>query len=208
MKSLKKFDIFIWIITFLLVGGVFLMPSTVPVHWNIDWQVDRYGSRYEFLLMAVIPLLIYYGMHLTKKIDPYKEKISFREKTYELIRRGLVIFFISFVAFFYYMVFYSAIDATFIMGLIFGSLYIVIGNYMPKIPQNYFLGIRTPWTIANEKVWKQTHKVGGYVFIGGGLVILLSSFYSGLILFIVLIAVTICVTMICSIYSYYIFKRI
>lgn len=208
MKSLKKFDIFVWVVTLLLVGGIFFMPHKIPVHWNMNWQIDRYGSRYEFLLVAFVPLLVYYGMLLTKKIDPYKEKVNSREKTYEFIRKGLIVFLTALIVFFYYLVFHPMLEPTFIIGMIFGSMYIGLGNYMPKIPQNYFLGIRTPWTIASETVWKQTHKMGGYIFVGGGLTIILSSLFSGYILFIVLMIVTIGATLICCVYSYNVFKKI
>lgn len=208
MKNLKKFDVFVWLITILFVGGIFFMPHKIPVHWDIDWQIDRYGSRYEFLFIAFVPLIFHYGMLFTKRIDPYKEKIYSREKTYEIVRKGFVIFFVVFVSFFYYMAFHPMLKATSIIGVIFGSLFIGVGNYMPKIPQNYFMGIRTPWTLSDERVWKQTHQMGGYIFVGGGLAIILSSFLSKYSLFIVLIVITIGSTLIGYIYSYYLYKRL
>ncbi|UTY40117.1 DUF1648 domain-containing protein [Allocoprobacillus halotolerans] len=68
--KIKVFDYVLWIMTLLLTVGVFLMPETVPVHWDANWEVDGYGSRYLFLIIVFLPVLVYYEMSLTKRIDP------------------------------------------------------------------------------------------------------------------------------------------
>lgn len=78
MKN-KLFDVFIWVITLVFVGSIFTMSDIVPVHWNMNWEVDRYGSRYNFLIVALLPIFTYYGMLLTKNIDPNKKKFFGRE---------------------------------------------------------------------------------------------------------------------------------
>ena len=69
------FDYVLWMFTAIFVAGVFFLPETVPVHWNMQGIVDRYGSRYEYLIIVLLPLIIYYGMDFTKKIDPKYENI-------------------------------------------------------------------------------------------------------------------------------------
>lgn len=73
---IRVFDGILWGVTFLLVVTVFLMPDTVPLHWDENWQIDGYGSRYMFLILAFIPMAIYYGMSLTKHIDPKKNEFG------------------------------------------------------------------------------------------------------------------------------------
>jgi uncharacterized membrane protein len=57
-----------------------------------------------------------------------------------------------------------------------GGLLAVIGNYFQALRPNYFIGIRTPWTLQSEQVWKKTHKLGGRVWMGGGILIAILSF--------------------------------
>ena len=90
---------------FLLVVTVFLMPDTVPLHWDENWQIDGYGSRYMFLILAFIPMVIYYGMSLTKHIDPKRMNLEKRKKTYRLFQYGLTVFFLILAAFFEYSAF-------------------------------------------------------------------------------------------------------
>ena len=61
-------------------------------------------------------------------------------------------------------------------GIGLGLLFILIGNYLPKIPRNFFFGIRVPWTLASEIVWKKTHIIGGWVFVLTGLLMIILSF--------------------------------
>ena len=53
----KAYDIFIWCVTGLFIGAIFLLPESVPVHWNGNWEIDRYGSRYTLIILAIIPIL-------------------------------------------------------------------------------------------------------------------------------------------------------
>ena len=167
----KAYDIFIWCVTGLFIGAIFLLPESVPVHWNGNWEIDRYGSRYTLIILAIIPILLYYGMLLAKKVDPKRHNFQSREKTYDLFRYGLSFFFILLCCFFYYMTFFPKANGEKIMLLLLGILIIGMGNYMPRLPQNYFLGIKTPWTLSNEYVWQKTHKIGGYSFVIVGIII-------------------------------------
>ena len=207
MKKICLYDFFIWIATFLLCIGIFFMPERVPVHWDVNWNVDRYGSRYELLIMSLSPIFIYYGMLLTKKIDPRQDKIFLREKTYDLMRKGLSFFFVLLSCFFYYIIFHSQVNGTFMICLLFGTLFIGIGNDMPRFPQNYFLGIRTPWTLNDETNWKITHRIGGYLFLIGGILIIGTSFLSSQISFIILMIVVFMVSIGSYVISYLIYRK-
>lgn len=204
----KVFDIFIWTVTVFFVLGIFFLPNEVPLHWNINWEIDRYGSRYELLIIVLMPIIIYYGMLLTKKIDPKLKSIKKREKTYELIRKLISFFCVLLVIFFYFLIIYPIHNATFIICLLLGGLLIFIGNYMPKFPQSYFLGIRTPWTLANETVWIQTHRIGGYLYMLGGIVIILGGLFSPVVGSRVLIVSILIVILLTTFYSYIEYKRL
>ncbi len=204
---IKVFDGILWGVTFLLVVTVFLMPDTVPLHWDENWQIDGYGSRYMFLILAFIPMAIYYGMSLTKHIDPKRMNLEKRKKTYRLFQYGLTVFFLILAAFFEYSAFNPQQDGEQFVLLLVSVLLIGMGNYLPKIPQNYFFGVKTPWTLASEYVWKKTHKISGYCFVVIGLINGISALvhfsYTYLVLMIGIIGMTVFI----YVYSYFLFRR-
>lgn len=205
--KIKVFDLILWGLTILLGVGILMMPDTVPVHWNQNWEVDGYGSRYMYFILIFIPVAVYYGMTLTKKIDPKKSNIEKRKKTYRLLQCGLTIFFLVLVAFFEYMIFNPGQDGQQFILLLMAILLIGMGNYLPKVPQNYFFGVKTPWTLASEYVWNRTHKISGYAFVILGLIIMLCAFIQFQYGYMVLMVGVILITVIIYVYSYYLFKQ-
>ena len=90
-----------------------------------------------------------------------------------------------------------------------GSGKTTLGNYFKTIKPNYFIGIRTPWTLENEEVWKKTHLFGGKLwFIGGLLIFILSLIIPDNYSFYVLITVTVIISILPIIYSYLEFKKL
>lgn len=205
--KIKVFDYVLWIMTLLLTVGVFLMPETVPVHWDANWEVDGYGSRYLFLIIVFLPALVYYGMSLTKRIDPKRCNLEKRKKTYRLFQCGLTLFFLVMAVFFEYMTFNPHQDGEQFILLLVAALLIGMGNYFPKIPQNYFFGIKTPWTLANEYVWKKTHKISGFGFVVIGLIIAVCALTQFSYSYIVLMVTIIAMTIVIYVYSYFLFKE-
>ena len=92
--KVRAFDWILWLVTILLCAGIFMMPHVVPIHWNGQWEIDGYGSRYWVFLLAFLPIFVYYGMSLTKRIDPRKDVLKYRGKTYDTIQKYLSFFFI------------------------------------------------------------------------------------------------------------------
>ncbi|WP_417443810.1 SdpI family protein [Joostella sp.] len=92
--------------------------------------------------------------------------------------------------------------------MLIGVLYIIFGNYFKTIKANYFIGIRTPWTLENDNVWKKTHKLGGILWFIGGIIVVLSSLISDKPTnFRIFLGVTILITVIPIIYSYVVFNK-
>ena len=71
-----------------------MLPDKIPVHWNVSGEVDGYGSKYFALIFAVLPLAVYYGMNLDKRIDPKKRK-RVNKGIFDFFRNGLTLFFIG-----------------------------------------------------------------------------------------------------------------
>lgn len=146
------------------------LPNKVPVHWGLNGDVDRYGSKMEQLIMGGIPLILVIFFHFIPSIDPKKQSFKLHSKAYSIVNL-MVIIFISGTnllaissALGYNMHFSVTIP------ILLGILFIVMGNYMSQIRPNYFFGFRTPWALASEQVWKKTHRFGGLVFCITGII--------------------------------------
>lgn len=207
MKS-KSFDIFVWVMTCILIGAIFFMPDIIPIHWNLKWQIDSYGSRYYLLIIAVMPILVYYGMLLMRKTDPHKLDIEKRAKTYNLFRYGFTCFFICLAVLIYYLSLNPAAGIQKLLLFLMGAIFIGMGNYMPKLPQNYFLGIKTPWTLANEYVWRKTHRIGGYSWIVIGFIIVLCSLFNLPYMDIMIMILVVSDVIFMMVYSYIVYRRL
>jgi uncharacterized membrane protein len=147
------------------------LPEKVPTHWNYKGDVDKWGHKYSLIaLLFLLPVLTYILMLVIPKIDP-KRKIKLMGRKYSQLKFILVLF-MSTVAFIILHI--SVHQSTSSPNLIFisiGVLLIALGNYFKVIQPNYFIGIKTPWTLESKEVWKLTHKLAGKLWIAGGLII-------------------------------------
>lgn len=184
------------------------LPSKVPMHWNIKGEIDRYGDKTELIIIPfLLPLLVYLIFLVVPKIDP-KNKLNKMGGKLQTIK-FLLTTFMSILALF---IIYTAKNQSFTnpnyIVLIIGVLFIILGNYFKTIKPNYFIGIRTPWTLENETVWKKTHKLGGKMwFIGGILIVILSLILSKSLNFTIFMIITGVITIIPIAYSYLIYKN-
>ena len=185
------------------------LPVQVPMHWNAKGEIDRYGDRTELLLLPfLLPVLVYLIFLVVPKIDPKNKLNKMGNKLQTL--KVLMTTFMSMLALF---LIYSAKNESFAnpnyIVLSVGVLYIILGNYFKTIKPNYFIGIRTPWTLENESVWKTTHQLSGKMWFAGGIIVVLSS----LLLdkqfnFILFFIITGIITIIPVVYSYVKFRKL
>tara|TARA_R110002012_G_scaffold79823_6_gene202729 strand:+ start:6007 stop:6648 length:642 start_codon:yes stop_codon:yes gene_type:complete len=184
------------------------LPAQVPLHYNIKGEVDRYGDKSEIILIPIMTSLLIYVIFLAvPHIDP-KKQIQKMGKKYDTLK-WIITTFMSVLALF---IIYTAKNQSFAnpnyILLLCGVLFILLGNYFKTIKANYFIGIRTPWTLENESVWKETHKLGGKIWFAGGLLVILSSLIfderTNFIIFMTIIAVMVLVPVV---YSYLLFKK-
>ena len=185
------------------------LPEKVPTHWNYKGEVDQWGDKYSLIaLLFLLPVLTYVLMLVIPKIDPKKKIEQMGGKYYQL--KFILVLFMSTLAFI--ILYISVNQSTSSPNLIFiavGVLLIALGNYFKVIQPNYFIGIKTPWTLENKEVWKLTHILAGKLWIIGGLLIVLGSLTIDKSVFIYLFIVTIAIlTLVPVIYSYIKFKEL
>lgn len=183
------------------------LPSEVAIHWNAAGEADGFTNKWwgalllPILLTGIVALIVF-----LPKVDPRKENYEKFEKVYRIFLHVFVLFLFSIhvVTLAYNIGIPVQVDIVVPIGV--GVLFIVLGNYMPKIKPNYFIGIRTPWTLENEVVWQKTHRVGGKVFVIMGVLIMFTIFVTSVWRFIFLMIVVFGGTMYLFIQSY-IFSR-
>lgn len=138
------------------------LPDSIPTHWNIRGEIDGYSSKTAgTLFLPLLNIALYLLLLMLPKIDPRRKNYQYFGNTYRNIRLLLALFMT--VMFFVVMQIAQgamSMDSKAVSILIFG-LIAVFGNFMRTIRSNFFVGIRTPWTLDNPEVWRKTHEVGG-----------------------------------------------
>ncbi|RIV70766.1 SdpI family protein [Flagellimonas aequoris] len=184
------------------------LPEQVPLHYNLKGEVDRYGDKSELIMIPILlPLLIYLIFLAVPYIDP-KKQIQKMGNKYDTLKLILTTFMSALALFIIYTAKNQTLTNPNIIFLIIGLLYLIFGNYFKTIKANYFIGIRTPWTLESESIWKETHKLGGKVwFVGGLLVIVCSLLLNKEVNAKVFLGITIIITLIPIVYSYLLYRK-
>lgn len=153
------------------------LPAQVPMQWGFDGAVVRYDDKYQLFFVAGLNILLGVLMPILPKIDPKKHNYERFETTYTTIR-------ILFMLFMIVMIGISLVESlypnTIMVGKVIcamiGVLLVLMGNQMPKVKSNFFMGIKTPWALSDENVWNKTQRLGGRMFVLGGLWLVISCF--------------------------------
>ncbi|WP_310558408.1 SdpI family protein [Flavobacterium sp.] len=203
------------IIGFVLLPFIYLaylwnsLPEKVPIHWNYKGEIDNRGTKYALIgILFLLPVLTYVLMLVIPKIDP-KKRVELMGGKYYHIKFVLVVFMSVLALFIIHSSNSQTLSSPSIVFVLLGALFMALGNYFKVIKQNYFLGIKTPWTLESEEVWKLTHILAGKLWIIGGLLIVIFS----LVLpqdvnFYFFIVITAIISIVPIVYSYIVFKEL
>ena len=150
-------------------------PDRIPVHWNAAGAIDRYGGRFEgLLLLPLIALGIYLLMRFLPNLDPGRANYARFGGVYAAIRIGILALMAAIQGVTLFSVLERPVDMSMVAPVLVGSLFLLIGGLMGKIRPNWFVGIRTPWTLSSKTAWVRTHRLGGWLFLAQGLLFILS----------------------------------
>ncbi len=193
-----------WIVAFIYSG---YLPDPVPTHWNIDGEIDGWTAKpWGVYVLPVIDTATILLLLVLPKIAPKGFRLEGALKVYYLLTLVIAVFMLMVMLFMFNAALNKGFNMnTWIMSGV-GLLFIIIGNYLTKVPKNFFLGIRTPWTLSSDEVWYKTHRLSAWVFILAGLALMLSAFtpYKQTILITVILATA----AIPILYSLYVYKKI
>jgi len=183
------------------------LPSQVITHWNFGGQPDGWDSKDSFvILMPAITLAIYLLFRFLPHIDPKKsnyEKFSLEYKMIQLLIVAFltILFFVSIFANLGYN-----LQVGIIVPVMVGILFVFFGGYIKNIKPNWFVGIRTPWTLSSEKVWIKTHELGSKMFMVSGVIFAIMPFLPAY-LAIPLLIIAILLILYTILYSYLEFRK-
>jgi uncharacterized membrane protein len=206
----KKEFVAIAVLLLVFLAGIYFypqLPQQVASHWNASGQVNGYMDKtWAVFLLPALAAVIYVLMTFLPYIMPSKDAIL-KFKHYFTIKLSMVLFL---SALYIYTLLYSLgfiISMNLVMPLLLGALMIVIGYSIRNVSHNYFVGIRTPWTLADKTVWKKTHEFGSKTFMIAGVACMLS-IITGSNAFWVSISSIIIGALAPVLYSYFEFKRL
>ncbi len=215
-KNPKRTTPVVWVIALIAIIVAVIaypyLPDPLPTHWGLSgapngWTPKPFGA---FIMPGMIVLFAI--------LFPVLEYIDPKRAQYDLFRKPWLAIQISLSAFLLYMeglTFYAALAPTHndIVGpgvtAGIGILFIILGNLMGKIRQNWFVGLRTPWTLDDPEIWQKSQRLTGWMFVLGGIAILIMSLTagSGTALFIIFVPVILGITIVPIVYSYVLSAR-
>jgi uncharacterized membrane protein len=172
--NLYRFSFGLSLIT--LISALFIisgLPEGVelPIHWAISGQADRFTDASTALLMPPIIMMCVLGLVLILKfIEPRKENIEQSKNAIHSIIAALVLFMFILEMGYFAMIAGWLVPMNKLVIFAIGVMFMFMGNFLGKVRSNFFIGIRTPWTLSSDNVWIKTHRLAGPLFLAAGLI--------------------------------------
>jgi uncharacterized membrane protein len=184
------------------------LPERVPVHWDAHGNVNGYGSRFTgAFAMPLLMLGLWLLLRLLPRIDPRRANYAKFADTYDLFVDSLVgLLFVMQLALLANTLGWP-VSMERVAPVLIGLQFIILGNALPRARPNWWFGIRTPWTLSNDRVWTRTHRVGGYLLAAAGAILLLAAVVPGPIAFAFVIGAVLAATFGSVVYSYFAWKQ-
>lgn len=208
MKTAKIISLLVIVASFFIAFYFYpILPDRLISHWGVNGEPDGYSSKVFGLFFLPILLLVMTSLFwLIPKMDPLKKNIETFRKYFDGFIIAIELFFLYVYCLTIAFNLGYKFDLLTWMMPAFAVLFYYIGVMIEKAKRNYFIGIRTPWTLASDKVWEKTHKLGGILFKLAAIPFLISIFcpncgFIFLMGYLILISIWLCV------YSYIEFKK-
>ncbi|HVF25822.1 MAG TPA: SdpI family protein [Anaerolineales bacterium] len=195
-----------------MLAGLLLwsrLPEQMASHWNINDQVDGYMSRFwGVFMLPLISLGMFLLFMVIPNIDPLKANIAQFREAFNLF----ITLITGFMLYIYALTLlwslgYTGFAMSRAMLPAMGLLFIFIGYMLRKAKRNFFIGIRTPWTLSSDKVWDETHRLGAILFIISGVLAFIGAFLGSMVAFWLFFSPLMGSVILLVIYSYVLHKR-
>ncbi len=163
-----------------LIGTCILypqLPAEIAIHFNSQGVADGFTGKEGIFFTALLPVLLLGLFFIVPKIDPRKASYEKHQQVYRITIFSILVFMLIIHWIIVLTALEYAISVEKVIPILVGVLFIILGNYLPRIHSNYTFGIRTPWALENTDNWKKTQRVGGYCFILSGILIIIESLF-------------------------------
>lgn len=182
------------------------LPDTIASHWGLSGEVDDYSGKAIIFLFPGVMIFMILLFWFIPKIDPLKNNIKSFYSSFETFILVFLLFFLLLQAQFTLWNMGFQIPPNMFMPLLTGFLFFSIGVMLNKTTPNWFIGIRTPWTISNEKVWKKTHDIGSKLFKIAGIISAVGILFQKYAFFFIIVPI-IAFSIFLVVYSYFEYKK-
>lgn len=182
------------------------LSPEIAIHWTNGEVTGTAPKLVGVLLIPIVMIVTYSLLYLLFRTDPKKENLSSRIKNISISVILLLLFAVH-VAVLAAGLGYD-LDMNMVAGLIIGTVMMVLGNIMPQAKKNFIFGLRTPWTLSNDKVWAISNRFTGRIFFLAGFLIILSVIIIPQHNFIFTISLVLFVAVIGTIHSFLVYKRV
>ncbi|MBS0266066.1 MAG: DUF1648 domain-containing protein [Planctomycetes bacterium] len=180
------------VITLLVTVAIYpSLPERIPTHWNAAGEIDGWGSKpMSFVMPGVM-----FGLLGLLSVIPWLSPKQFEVDTFRGTYAFIVALILVFMGFIHILTLLPALNIQVAFNKLIMSammvFFMLLGNVLGKVQRNFFVGVRTPWTLASERVWTETHRLGARLFVATGVLGLVATLL-GLTIWIPIALILIC----------------
>lgn len=196
------------ILNYLVASGALLavacfyprLPQQIPTHWNFNGGVTYEDKHSIWILAGMLPLFAVL-LDVLPRMDPRRSNYQKFSRFYDGFCLGLQLFLAIVLGIIISeSLFPGRLNTVKIILLLLSLMFLLVGNYLPKVQSNFYMGIKTPWTLSSDKVWRKTHRLGGKLYAACGILGLLSALFlpanaSGIVLLVLVFGSTLILTL-------------
>lgn len=206
-RRVRFFAYLTWIVVALSFLAAYLtlptLPDIIPVHWNLYGDPDGFSGKILGAFgLPVISMLTAIFLTVLPRFESKGRSFEKNRDMYQILIFSTVCFLFALEILVLLESSGISVPLAVAFPMLMGGLFIVIGCMMPHIERNTIMGIRYPWTLKDDEIWRKTHERGGAVFVAGGLFIVFGSLPAGKLAFVLMLVVLAVVTVYITVYSY------
>ena len=185
------------------------LPDPMASHWDVNDQVNGYMSKFwGVYLMPLVTIGMFLIFLVIPNIDPLKANIAQFRETFNLF----IAFMVGFMVYIHVLTLrwnlgYTNLGIGKAMLPAMGLLFFIIGSMLRKAKRNWFIGIRTPWTLSSDHVWNETHRLGGILFMVSGVIAVIGGFFGGMVAFWSIMIPVFGTSIFLVVYSYVLYQK-
>lgn len=147
--------------------------ALIPIHWGLCGEPDRFAGRQALFYLPLMVLGVAAVLVVVPLIEPRKLNLERSAKAYVMIAAAVMAILVGVHIVSIYGALGGEANMAGVLSILMGALFAIIGNYLGKVRSNFFVGVRTPWTLSSELSWNKTHRVAGRLFVAAGVLMIL-----------------------------------